>query len=122
MPLKTSSAKAKGRSTQQYVRDLINEIFELREGDVESRGMGQAGVDIILSPAARDVYPFSYEVKHTKKFPTMQEIKQARYNTIEGTIAGVVHQPHGAKKEDTSVTFNLREFTLFWSKHRVNNG
>lgn len=115
--MKTSSAKAKGRSTQQYVRDLLYEVFEFREGDVESRGMGQAGVDIILSPAARDVYPFSYEVKHTKKFPTMQEIKQARSNKITDTLAGVVHQPHGARKDETSVTFNLKEFTLFWKNH-----
>lgn len=114
--MKPASRKAKGRSTQQYTRDTIIETYSerLREGDVESRGMGQQGVDIILSPTARDLYPFSYECKHMKKFPSMAEMKQAEYNKIPGTLAGVVYQPHGAKKEDTLVVFKLKDFTKFW--------
>ena len=57
--MKTSSAKAKGRKLQQYVRDRLRSIgqsFGLVDDDIESRGMGQNGSDIILTPAARDVF------------------------------------------------------------------
>lgn len=55
----TSSAKAKGRKLQQFFRDVLREIgsnFGLKAGDIESRGMGQSGTDIILSPAAINVF------------------------------------------------------------------
>ena len=62
----TSSAKAKGRRLQQLVRDRLREIgkdFGLVAGDVNSTGMGQTGVDVLLSPAAHKVFPFDIECK-----------------------------------------------------------
>jgi hypothetical protein len=67
--VKTSSAKAKGRRLQQYVRDSLRAIglkYGLIDGDCESRGMGQNGVDIILSPAAIKVFPFAVECKNVE--------------------------------------------------------
>ncbi len=64
--MNTKSGKAKGRTLQNKVRDMYREIgknYELVDGDVESRPMGQAGVDIIFSPRALSVFNHSIESK-----------------------------------------------------------
>lgn len=57
--MKTKSAKAKGRVLQKlvvgYLRKL-GEKFGLVDDDIVSRAMGQAGEDVVLSPAARKVF------------------------------------------------------------------
>jgi hypothetical protein len=63
--MKTQSAKAKGRLLQQKVRDLILSSYEwLTEDDVRSTGMGQPGVDVQLSTAAKSVFPYDVECKN----------------------------------------------------------
>jgi hypothetical protein len=55
----TSSRKAKGRNLQKIVRETFRDIgqqFGLVDGDIESRGMGQNGEDVIFSPAAQRVF------------------------------------------------------------------
>lgn len=57
-------SKAKGRKGQQLVRDAILKVFpELEADDVRSTGMGQPGEDLQLSPAARKIMPYQFEVK-----------------------------------------------------------
>ena len=81
MPIKTSSAKAKGRKHQQYVRDKILSIFSsLEPDDVRSTGMGQGGEDIQLSPAGRKLFPYSVECKSLKKIGVYKFIEQAVSN------------------------------------------
>lgn len=74
--IRVSSAKAKGRSFQQKIRDMFLEIGheiavvrtnlsseEIDEG-IESRQMGGAGEDIrFLTPTARKMFPFYIECK-----------------------------------------------------------
>lgn len=63
--MKTSSCKAKGRKEQNAIVALLYKVFPLlREGDIRSCSMGSNGEDIILSPTARDLIPYSIEVKH----------------------------------------------------------
>jgi hypothetical protein len=67
--LKTSSAKAKGRRCQDLVRDALRSLGITRglvAEDIESRGMGQNGVDVILSPAAMRVFPLDVECKNVE--------------------------------------------------------
>jgi hypothetical protein len=65
MPIKTSSAKAKGRLLQQLVRDTILAVFpKLHEDDVRSTSMGAQGVDVQLSPAAQRFFPYAVECKN----------------------------------------------------------
>jgi hypothetical protein len=75
--MKPQSAKAKGRSLQQALRDGLRAIgtkFGLHPDDIESRGMGQAGVDIILSPAARAVFgPLGVECKRRETLNVQKE-------------------------------------------------
>jgi hypothetical protein len=55
----TASCKAKGRVLQQTFRDCLRNAGHnhgLFFDDIKSTGMGQSGVDIQLSPAARKVF------------------------------------------------------------------
>ena len=52
----------------------------LEEDDVRSTSMGASGEDILLSPAARKIYPFSIECKNVEKLNIWKAIEQAREN------------------------------------------
>lgn len=85
MPITTSSAKAKGRRHQQWVRDKIYKAFpRLEEGDVRSTSMGAGGEDLQLSPAARKVFPYSVECKAYKSFAIYKVLEQASSNCPKG--------------------------------------
>lgn len=80
------SAKSKGVRLQNYVKDKIHETFsDFREGDVKTAVMGESGVDIILSPHAKDIFPFSIECKNVEKLNFWKAFEQAEQNAIEGT-------------------------------------
>lgn len=116
MPIKTSSAKGKGRQLQQHVRDEIYAGWpELDDGDVESRGMGGAGVDIMLSPKARKLVPLSIECKNTKSTPSIAQVKQATANMYEETLPVVAWKPFGKQYKDTLVMCKLEDL-LEWLK------
>lgn len=79
--MKTSSAKAKGRKLQQYVRDLIlHNHPSLEEDDVKSTAMGQGGEDVQLSPAARKLLPMSIECKSYANIAVYKWYDQAVIN------------------------------------------
>jgi len=85
MPITTSSAKAKGRRHQQWVRDKIYKAFpQLEEGDVRSTSMGAGGEDLQLSPAARKGFPYSVECKAYKSFAIYKVFEQASSNCPKG--------------------------------------
>jgi hypothetical protein len=86
--MKTSSAKAKGRSLQKFVEERIGKSFNLTYGkdqDVESRGMGQHGTDIRLTPKALKRFPFSVECKNVERGSVWSFIEQARDNQLPNT-------------------------------------
>jgi len=61
------TAKAKGRTGQQEIRDKLLETFpEFEPDDIKSTIMGDSGADIQLSPAAKKKIPLSIEVKRRK--------------------------------------------------------
>jgi len=63
------SRKAKGRNLQQEVKALIESINpELLPGDVRSTSMGASGVDLLLSPRAKELFPVSVECKAVETF------------------------------------------------------
>lgn len=77
--MKTQSAKAKGRRLQQFVRDSILALFpeHLEPGDVRSTSMGASGEDLLLSPAARRLFPFAVECKNQEKLNVWEALAQA---------------------------------------------
>lgn len=84
--MKPSSSKAKGRKLQQWVRDLLLEIFPVLEpDDIKSTGMGQSGEDVQLSPAARKLIPYSIECKNRTTISVYAWYKQSKANTPTGS-------------------------------------
>lgn len=85
MAIKPSSAKAKGRKHQQWVRDRLLELFTtLEPDDIISTSMGAGGEDLRLSPAARKQIPISVECKAYKSFAIYTVMDQAAANAKQG--------------------------------------
>ena len=97
--MKPSSAKAKGRKLQQWVRDLLLELADtcLSSDDIRSTSMGARGEDVLLSPAARRMFPFSIECKSVKAAAVMRWYDQAKANTPEGSEPLVVIKENNKK-------------------------
>ena len=86
--ISVSSAKAKGRRFQQWVCKKISWATGIEWGKdclIDSRPMGQSGVDTILIGKALEMYPFSPEVKNQESWSLAAYIKQAKENQKEGT-------------------------------------
>ena len=79
--MRPASAKAKGRRLQQELRDRILAVFpELHPDDVRSTSMGAGGEDLLLSPAARAVFPFASECKNQEALSIWSALAQAEAN------------------------------------------
>ena len=81
--MKTSSGKAKGRRLQNKIRDVLLEHFsdKLEPDDIRSQIMGMSGEDIVLSPAARKLIPYSFECKNQEKLSIWSSLEQAESNS-----------------------------------------
>ena len=102
--MKPRSAKNKGKRLQNKVRDLILEKFnQLEPDDVRSVTMGDSGEDILLSPAARKLFPFSTECKNQEKLNIWSSLEQAETNSGK-------HIPIVIFKRNRSKTFVALEF------------
>ena len=117
------SGKAKGRRLQNYVRDKLREIYiknwtklpRLREDDIKSQTMGMGGEDIVLSPTARYIIPYSFECKNKERLNVWQSIEQCEDN-CNGSIPVVVF------KRNQSKVYAIMEFdewlTIAQTYHR----
>ena len=76
-----SSAKAKGRRLQQWVRDKLIEMLEVHPEDIESRSMGAGGEDLIMARAAREKFPHSIECKNVEKLNIWDAYEQSLANS-----------------------------------------
>ena len=91
------SSKAKGRRLQNLVRDKLREKFtSLEEDDIKSAIMGTVGEDIVLSPAARKVIPFSFECKNVERLQFWKTVEQAEGNS-NGRTPVIVVKKNGRK-------------------------
>ena len=87
------SSKAKGRRLQNLVRDKLRAAFSssgLEEDDIKSQTMGMTGEDIVLSPAARKLIPYSIECKNVERLNVWQCLKQAEDNTHKDCAPALV--------------------------------
>lgn len=76
--MRPQSAKAKGRRLQQETRDRLLATFpSLEPADVRSTSMGASGEDLLLSPAARRLIPFSIECKNQEALNIWKALEQA---------------------------------------------
>ena len=102
--MKPRSAKNKGKRLQNKVRNIILEKFDkLEPDDVRSITMGDSGEDILLSPAARRLFPFSVECKNQEKLNIWEALDQAEGNSGK-------HTPLVIFKRNRSKTYAVLEF------------
>ena len=103
--MKPRSAKNKGKRLQNKIRDLILEEFNnvLELDDVRSITMGDSGEDILLSPAARRMFPFSVECKNQEKLNIWSALEQAEENSGD-------HTPLVIFKRNRTKTYAVLEF------------
>ena len=75
--MKAASAKAKGRRSAKQLQRLLLEAFpELEEGDLIITPSGVNGPDLMLSPRAKKVLPFDFEVKNVERLNVWQALNQ----------------------------------------------
>ena len=102
--MKAKTAKAKGRRLQNIVRDELRKHYiekwtkfpQLEDDDIKSQTMGMCGEDIVLSPAARKLIPYSFECKNVEKLNLWKAITQCEDNAIK---------IDGSKKGEPAVVF-----------------
>lgn len=85
--MKPQSAKAKGRKFQQLCRDKIIEVLKpygVEPGDVKSTSMGAGGIDVQLSPFAKQFLPIAVECKSHKSMAIYKLYEQAEAYSEEG--------------------------------------
>jgi hypothetical protein len=76
-----SSAKAKGRNLQKIICKKISELTGYEWGKdcaIESRPMGQCGVDVRMESAVKELFPFATECKYQETWSISQWVKQAQ--------------------------------------------
>ena len=118
MATTVASRKAKGRRLQQWVCSLLSDITGIKWGDgelISSRGMGQNGVDVILTGKAKEIIPFDIEVKNTESWSIASYIDQAKANTKAGRNWLIVLSKNRFKPVvvvDAEVFFNIFKKTL----------
>ena len=96
--MKPKSVKAKGRALQNLLRDKLREKFivnwtkmpKLKDDDIKSQTMGMTGEDIVLSPAARALIPYSFECKNVERLQFWSTVEQAEANVKEDTYPAIV--------------------------------
>ena len=108
------SAKAKGRNLQNLVRDKLRKIFveewklfpKLENDDIKSQTMGMGGEDIVLSPTAKKLIPYSFECKNTERLNLWGSLQQCQDNCEDRTPVLVF-------KKNRSKVYAVIEFDEF---------
>jgi len=84
----TASAKDKGRRLQKWVCEQISNLTGFPWGQdcpIESRGMGQPGVDVRLEGKVVELFPFSVECKAQESWSVHAWVEQAQTNIMPDT-------------------------------------
>ena len=80
--------KGKAKRLQKWVAGKISELIGLpvgRDEPIESRQMGENGVDVRLDSQARKLFPFSPECKNCESWDVPGAIRQAKANCYANT-------------------------------------
>ena len=119
--MKARSAKNKGRKLQTLVRDRLRSVYTeiLETNDIESQVMGMSGEDIVLSPAAKRIIPYSFECKNQERINVWKALEQAESNCDERTPVVII-------KRNRSKVYALMEaeewVNLIRSKYAISVG
>ena len=78
--------KRKGREYQNQCRSDFVEALQCHPDDLRCTLMSGAGMDIQVSPALRERFPFACECKHQASISFWDAMKQAIANTPGGMV------------------------------------
>lgn len=116
----TQSAKAKGRRLQQQAaKDLLALDSSLQPNDIQSRSMGAAGVDLILSPAAEASFgPLLIECKNQESLNVMATMREHvdKYKQSAG-VPLLIHKKNGSP---ILVTMLWDDYLVMLKKEQMN--
>ena len=107
----TSSAKAKGRKLQQWVRTQLIEELEIHEEDIESRSMGAGGEDLVMARAAREKFDYSIECKNVEKLNVWNAYEQEKVNAKN-------HEPIVIMKKNNRKPLVVLDAEFFIKMHK----
>lgn len=86
--METASCKAKGRRAAQEVVELLYKYWlDGKPGDIRVTSSSVTGEDVQLSPAAREIYPLTIEVKNQEKMNIWSALEQAEGHLPNGQVS-----------------------------------
>ena len=107
MAKSAKASKAKGRRLQNYVRDMLRDVYhQLHEDYIKSQTMGMTGEDIVRSPAAKEVCAFSFECKNVERLQIWRAIEQCETNRPEYSAPAIVFKKNG-KQPYVAIPFTV---------------
>lgn len=108
-----AAKKAKGALLQKMVRDMVLAKFPaLTVRDVESTSMGANGVDVKLSQAAFDLFPYAVECKNRASHAVMTDYVQAEEHAKSSGGEPIVVIKVDGRKDPVVVISASHFFTL----------
>ena len=121
MARSAKASKAKGRRLQNFVRDILRDIYtQLHPDDIKSQTMGMTGEDIVRSPAAKEVCAFSFECKNVERLQIWRAIEQCEANRPDYRAPAIVFKKNG-KEPYVAIPFTVFcDMLQFENKGRVN--
>lgn len=102
--------KGKGKQFERDLRDIIRAHTGLGEGDVDSAVGCVTGIDILLSPAARKVFPYSVECKARSSGDVEKWVDQAERNAYPGTVPICAWKPNKKGPNSSLVIMRIQDF------------
>jgi len=116
------SSKAKGRRLQNYVRDMLRDVYtQLHPDDIKSQTMGMTGEDIVRTPAAKEVCAFSFECKNVERLQIWRAIEQCETNRPDCSAPAIVFKKNG-KEPYVAIPFTVFCDMLQYENERYING
>lgn len=104
--MKCRSAKNKGKRLQNIVRDKLVELYPSLKDDIGSQIMGMTGEDIVLTPLAKTLIPYSFECKNVEKLNIWKSFEQCKKNAADSTPVLVIKR----NRETPKVVMELDEW------------
>jgi hypothetical protein len=113
--MKPKSCKAKGRMFQQQIRNMLREVAKdmhlgLQDDDIESREMGQKGVDIRLSPAAKAALDICVECKKVESINVAGVFKKHYEGYCEKDPSSLKVLFHSKNRGQALATVRVEDF------------
>jgi hypothetical protein len=117
MSISVASRKSKARNLQKWVAEKLSGLTAIPWGpedemEIQSRPMGQSGVDVILRGKAFRLLPLSIECKSTEKLGIETTVAQAKRNKKEGTEWVIVHKRKAFRKPIVIVDWDFFQSLL----------